>query len=345
METVYRRVLNYYSDKRKINVNFASFTSVKVSKWLNLPIDSDEFLVRKAENLKNNKLLRVQKIVSIFNYFRKIKSDSVIIPIPTVLSLINLARKFNSKKFEIIYWPHFDINSTEFSSLANFERVEKYSDRILSISDSITQAYVEKGISKSKITTIYNPIPKQKKTILPNKNTTKFISIGRIEFENNTQKNNKEMFDAFAKIKSENWELDIYGSGLANNEKLSKDYVKKMGISEKVKFHGWKKYPFDEIEKANALVLTSNFEGLPMAPLEALSYGVPIVVSDINGPKDYLSLENGFKYQLHNVELLSEILLKIIKKEVVFDSRIIKESINKFYEDEYFKNLNKILQK
>ena len=343
METVYNRVLEYYSNKKGVEVSFTAFTSVQSSKWLNPKIKVTEFLIRKPNQLKNNKKIRLHKIISVFNYFREVKADIIVIPIPTILSLVHIARILNPNKFKIVYWPHFDINSTEFSKKVNYRRVKKYVDEILSISDSITKAYIENGVDKEKIRTIYNPIPKQDKTIYPDDNITRFVYVGRLEFGNQTQKNNKEMFDALKKMKDENWVLDIYGSGLGSYEDQNQKYVEKIGIDNKVNFHGWCEKPFDQIITASALILTSTFEGLPMAPLEAISYGIPIVTSDINGPTDYLSEKNGFKYPLHDVDALYKILLTIVRQKKTFDSKQVKNSIKKFYEERYFMNLNNVL--
>lgn len=343
METVYNRVLEYYSNKEEVDVSFTAFTSIKSRKWLNAQVKIEEFLTREPNQLKKNKQIRVRKIISVFNYFRRIEADIVILPIPTILTLVHFARILNRNKFRIVYWPHFDINSTEFSKKANYKRVQKYSDQILSISDSITKAYIEKGISEEKIRTIYNPIPKQERTIHTDSHTTRFIYVGRLEFGNQTQKNNKEMFDALKKMKDENWVLDVYGSGLGNYAEQEKQYVKKIGISNKVTFHGWCAKPFDQIETASALILTSTFEGLPMAPLEALSFGIPVVISDINGPTDYVSEKNGFKYPLHNLDALHKILLAIVMHKKSFNSNDVKSSISKFYEEDYFVNLNSAL--
>lgn len=343
METVYNRVLEYYSNKKDVDVSFTAFTSIKSNEWLNAQVRVEEFLTREPNQLKKNKQIRVRKIIKVFNYFRRVEADIVIIPIPTVLTLVHFARILNRNKFRIVYWPHFDINSTEFSKKINYKRVQKYSDQILSISNSITKAYIEKGISEEKIRTVYNPIPKQARTIHTDSNTTRFIYVGRLEFGNQTQKNNKEMFDALKEMKDENWVLDVYGSGLGNYEEQEKQYVKKIGINNKVTFHGWCAKPFDQIKTASALILTSTFEGLPMAPLEALSFGIPIVISDINGPTDYVSEKNGFKYPLHNLDALHKILLAIVMHKKTFNSNDVKSSISKFYEEDYFVNLNSAL--
>ena len=48
------------------------------------------------------------------------------------------------------------------------------------------------------------------------------------------------------------------------------------------------------LEHADVFILPSNYEGLPMSILEALSYGVPVVASAVGGISEILNGENGF---------------------------------------------------
>jgi glycosyltransferase involved in cell wall biosynthesis len=48
------------------------------------------------------------------------------------------------------------------------------------------------------------------------------------------------------------------------------------------------------LQYADLFILPSNYEGLPMSILEALSYGVPVVASRVGGVGEILNEENGF---------------------------------------------------
>lgn len=80
----------------------------------------------------------------------------------------------------------------------------------------------------------------------------------------------------------EEWSLDIYGWGENGHEKSLVDLLNTFGLESNVFYHG---PVFGEekqlvFEHASAFILPSISEGLPMAVLEAWSFGVPVVITD-----------------------------------------------------------------
>lgn len=87
------------------------------------------------------------------------------------------------------------------------------------------------------------------------------------------------------------WHLDIVGSG--NNDDIVKRLIKKKGLRN-VTFHGWQpreKY----LMRSPILMMTSEYEGLPLSLLEAQAYGcVPIAFNSFASLKDIIqNRENG----------------------------------------------------
>lgn len=81
--------------------------------------------------------------------------------------------------------------------------------------------------------------------------------------------------------------MHIYGTG-TQKENYTK-LIKKLKLQDNVFIHD---YAFDIrglYTKASLSVLTSDYEGLPMSLLEAMSYGVPVISYPINyGPKSII---------------------------------------------------------
>jgi glycosyltransferase involved in cell wall biosynthesis len=140
--------------------------------------------------------------------------------------------------------------------------------------------------------------------------------------------------------------FNIGGSG-EEYEELTK-YVETNSLKEYVEFLGW----VDNENKENILmknqvfVLPSYNEGLPIAILEALSYGMPIISTNVGSIDEAVYNErNGYLLQPGNIEELKNKLAILInnfeirKKMGVESRKIAKE---KFDEKEYYKELVKL---
>ena len=81
--------------------------------------------------------------------------------------------------------------------------------------------------------------------------------------------------------------LDILGDG-EDAQSLRAD-VERAGLTSRVRFHGW--LPSDGVLKtlgrSDVLLLPSNFEGMPVAAMEALACGCAVVASDTSGLEEY----------------------------------------------------------
>jgi len=103
---------------------------------------------------------------------------------------------------------------------------------------------------------------------------------------------------AMEKILQKNIEarLDIFGDGpLIRDLKKISDELK---LSKVIFFHGYVLNLFDEISKADAMLIPSLSEGVSRAALEALYLGVPCVMRDIDGNSELIT--SGVNGELFN---------------------------------------------
>lgn len=125
-------------------------------------------------------------------------------------------------------------------------------------------------------------IPKEKKSLF-SKNKTKFIYIGRLESK---IKGLDLMVDAFEKekdfIREKNASLEIYGPDIKGRYSHLKEYIEQREISDIVILNH--EVAADEKKKklldADVFIQTSRSEGMPLGILEALSYGVPCLITE-----------------------------------------------------------------
>lgn len=94
-------------------------------------------------------------------------------------------------------------------------------------------------------------------------------------------------------LKEYNIKFLICGSGI--EEKEIKDKVNSYKLNEYVKMMGWinEQTKIEILKKSQLLVLPSYNEGLPMAILEAMSYGIPVISTDVGSIAEVVNEKNG----------------------------------------------------
>lgn len=75
-------------------------------------------------------------------------------------------------------------------------------------------------------------------------------------------------------------EAEYWWIGSGALDKQLKEYVKKLGLEDKVKFFGSRKDTPDLYHAMDVFFMPSLFEGLPLTCLEAQGAGLPVIVSD-----------------------------------------------------------------
>ncbi len=94
--------------------------------------------------------------------------------------------------------------------------------------------------------------------------------------------------------------------------------AEKKGISDHVKFLGWVKGNDKEklLQQCSVFTLPSYHEGMPMAILEAMSYGLATVSTNAGGiPQIITDDVDGYRIEAGDVEALSKRLSKLLKND------------------------------
>jgi len=320
-ETVILYLLNSNVIGKKICFNVLLTGNSSKKNWLN-----------KKKNLKNVTIFRnnssiIKAIKSAFFYL-KTDSDFILSTGPGQTYIAYIIKKIFKKKYKLVSWIHFSVFGAE-----NIEyKYLKYADYHLAISSEIEKQLLSLNIDKNKIKTIFNPVSscnlKIKKSI---DDVLRFVYVGRVQLYD--QKNLNEMLQGLTRLKRK-WILEIYGNGEIKDVKRA---ASKLGIEEKLIFHGWVNDPWASIGKSDALLLTSKFEGFGMVLAEAISRGLPCISADCPvGPQDIIKNGvNGYLYEQGNIcDFYSKIVMLCGNKN--FDDQTkISESINDFYDDKY----------
>lgn len=194
-----------------------------------------------------------------------------------------------SKRIKIIYVSH------GWSALYNSVRLKFFYimvERLLSfLSDSIIcvsendfkKAISEIGISRKKLALIRNSIlPIKYDQASKSNHKIKILSVGRFS--------KPKRFDLLVEsVKNCDVELHLIGSG------PQMDTIKKIA-PDNVRFHGEIKN-FNNFIDYDIFCLISDSEGLPLAAIEAMSCGLPLVLSNVGGCAELI---NGNGFLTHN---------------------------------------------
>ena len=115
-------------------------------------------------------------------------------------------------------------------------------------------------------------------------NPPRILMLGRLS----VQKNPLLAVRALAQIQDLPWHFEVIGEGPLGAS--MKELVHSCGLADRVTFSGWlaAEGVSKRLDLADVLLMTSTSEGLPMAGIEALKYGLAIVGSRIGGLSDVI---------------------------------------------------------
>lgn len=140
-------------------------------------------------------------------------------------------------------------------------------------------------------------------------NTTYFLCLSRFSPE----KNLLFLLESFTKINLPNVKLIILGDG-----PYFKEY-KNNYLNSNVVFPGFKSNFQDYIYASDFYVSTSLTEGLPLSVIESLSYGLPLLLSNIEAHLEIFninpSVEIGVSFQNNNLESFKNSLFLLLSKD------------------------------
>ena len=113
------------------------------------------------------------------------------------------------------------------------------------------------------------------------------VSVGELT----TRKNNILMLNAMAELRDLNLTYVMCGSGPVEEELKAK--AKELNIESKVVFTGYTTEVLSILRQADCFVFPSFQEGLPVAVMEAMAVGLPVIASRIRGITDLIDHTKG----------------------------------------------------
>jgi len=157
-------------------------------------------------------------------------------------------------------------------------RVHRLADGIICVCEYDHRHALKMGFDKAKLIVIYNGRPDTRVNAERESDTGKpvrIVSIGRMAWPKQP-----EQLLSFL-VKCAQARLDMLGSGPREDE--VKALAKKLGVDDRVVFHGHVDEVYPVLSRGDIFALVSDWEGFPMSTLEAMAAGLPAVVSHVGG--------------------------------------------------------------
>lgn len=186
----------------------------------------------------------------------------------------------------------------------------------ITLSDSWKKFYVTNlTLKENKIVVLPNPVklPIQSKD-RKNSNAINFLFLGRI----GKRKGAFELIRAFSCILSHDRNqasLTIAGDG---DIEIARNLVRDLKLTDRVKILDWvNSFERDALlTKSDVFVLPSHNEGLPMALIEAMSFGLSVISTPVGGIPELISHgKNGLLIEPGNVQELSSAMLSLVENK------------------------------
>lgn len=201
------------------------------------------------------------------------------------------------KNVKKIAWVHCDLTKTEwitgvFRSEKGFVECYKKIDEVVSVSQSVQEAFVERFGEITKLIVRYNPVPDKKIRELSNQpielhadgRKITLVSLGRMTYP----KNFMRLLKCVKNVISDGYSVELWLLGEGEEKEKLKQYIEDNHLEEQIKLLGFKKNPYPYIKQANLYVCSSIYEGFSTAATESLILGVPVLTTEVSGMREML---------------------------------------------------------
>jgi glycosyltransferase involved in cell wall biosynthesis len=120
-----------------------------------------------------------------------------------------------------------------------------------------------------------------------------------------------------SKIGNRKFLIKVFGDG--EQRRSVEEKVNRKLLPENFMFYGAVTNPQEYLLDSHCYLSTSRWEGLPLALLEAMAVGLPVVATDVVGNRDVVKDSiNGFLFDLNNPDEAAEGLLKLTRDTELF---------------------------
>ena len=192
--------------------------------------------------------------------------------------------------------------------------LSRLTEKIISVSESEKLKLMDLSLAKpGQIEVIYNGVVLPDQTVgegVLNKPILRIASISRFDYAKNSMLI-LAVFKELKKLKSsDKIRIDMIGSG--PEEINIKKAVEEAELSDKINFTGFCDDPSRYLINSFCYISTSRWEGLPLGVMESMSYGLPVIVTNVIGNNDLIKNGvNGLLYDIDKPGDAAQLIMKL----------------------------------
>lgn len=229
-----------------------------------------------------------------------------------------LARKNNVKLQIQLHGDYFASPYWREETLFNRARyylgrwIIKKASSVRVVSQRIKDSLVKLGLEPEKIIVlpIYTELLKREVNMAKEKEGVVFLTVGRLVKVKNIDLQIEAMSQIIKKYPATT--LLIVGNGPERNNLEEK--IKRSGLSEKIKLLDWQDDLTGFYSQADIFLLTSNYEGWGLVVIEAASFSLPIIMTDVGCAGQVIKNgEGGLVVTVGDKKALEEAMVKLIE--------------------------------
>ena len=191
--------------------------------------------------------------------------------------------------------------------------VYKFATSIIPVSEAAKADFEKTFKIFNKCKVFYNGLKDScEQTAYISHKDNKLVCVARLDYS----KGQDVLIKAFKKAKVELPDLKLILVGNGKQRRLYSDLVSNMNLTESVSFLG-RVSPdevMDQFKTSKLSILPSRMDNCPLAIIESLSVGTPVIASRVGGiPEIIIDGETGFLFKSEDVEMLSSKMIRFLK--------------------------------
>jgi len=308
-----------------LNTGGAERTAVALANWLsnidgnevhliNLGKNDNNYIIDEKVNFYNKPsgigiLKKISSYIDVIKYLNKVKPD------------VLFEMLFHPIKYALIYkmfhWNSVIIGSERANPNGYKTKKLKFLCKICPI---LCNGYI---FQTAKVQNMFPDFIKNKSIVIPNaisnpdvylfehfgNKQKKIVNVGRL----NNHKGQDTLIKAFAEVVKvlPEYELVIYGEGELRDELQT--LINSLKLENKISLPGTANNVISRVVECEIFIMSSRYEGMPNALLEALAIGMPCISTDCTDLID--DGKNGLMVEVDNISQMANALIKLIENQ------------------------------